>query len=153
MRYLKYNEEFTGMTDPNLIKLTDDLKNFANDSLAYLIDDGFSVSVGRKSYLVDLYNPIKGYLPEFSILKRKGEVDEYNTAKVEKFTWEEIKDDFIPFIEMCNEKYLFMNGAIFNTFGFHQVQIDDLINDNLTPTLLKDLVGIRFYIQGYKIRK
>jgi hypothetical protein len=153
MRYLKYNEEFTGMTDPNLIKLVNDLKNFANDSLAYLIDDGFSVSVGRKSYLVDLYNPIKGYLPEFSILKRKGEVDEYNTAKVEKFTWEEIKDDFIPFIEMCNEKYLFMNGAIFNTFGFHQVQIDDLINDNLTPTLLKDLVGIRFYIQGYKIRK
>lgn len=148
MRYLKYNEEFTGMTDPNLIKLVDDLKNFANDSLAYLIDEGFSISVGRKSY-----NPIKGYLPEFSIVKRKGEVDEYNTAKVEKFTWEEIKDDFIPFIEMCNEKYLFMNGAIFNTFGFHQVQIDDLINDNLTPTLLKDLVNIRFYVQGYKIRK
>jgi len=148
MRYLKYNEEFTGITDPNLIKLVDDLKSFANDSLAYLIDDGFSISVGRKSY-----NPIKGYLPEFSILKRKGEVDEYNTAKVEKFTWEEIKDDFIPFIEMCNEKYLFMNVAIFNTFGFHQVQIDDLINDNLNPTLLKDIVGIRFYIQGYKIRK
>lgn len=151
MRYLKYNEEFTGITDPNLIKLVDDLKSFANDSLAYLIDDGFSISVGRKSYLPYFFNHLG--LPEFSILKRKGEVDEYNTAKVEKFTWEEIKDDFIPFIEMCNEKYLFMNVAIFNTFGFHQVQIDDLINDNLNPTLLKDIVGIRFYIQGYKIRK
>ena len=151
MRYLKYNEEFTGMTDPNLIELVSNIKKLADESLAYLHDDGFSISVRRSSYC-----PTFGYLPEFTIEKRKEKFNEYtNSCRNTKvnFTWEEIKDDFIPFIEMCNEKYLFMNVAIFNTFGFHQVQIDDLINDNLNPTLLKDIVGIRFYIQGYKIRK
>jgi hypothetical protein len=146
MRYLrKYNEEFTGMTDPNLIELTNNLKKLADECLAYLHDEGFSVSVGRKSY-----NPIKGYLPEFSILKRKGEVDEYNTTNVEKFTWEEIKDDFIPFIEMCNERYLFINGVIFKSFGFHQFEVEDVINDDVSGILDKSLVSIRFVIENYK---
>lgn len=146
MRYLKYNEEFTGMTDPNLIELVGHIKKLADESLAYLHDDGFSISVRRSSY-----GPTFGYLPEFSIVKRKEKFNEY-TTKV-NFTWEEIKDDFIPFIEMCSEKYIFINGVIFNTFGFHQVQIDDLITDNLPHKLLKDLVSISFYIQGYKIRE
>ena len=147
MRYLrKYNEEFTGMTDPNLIKLVDDLKKLADDCLAYLYDDGFSVSVGRKSY-----GPTKGYLPEFSILKKKGEVDEYNTINVERFTWDEIKDDFIPFLELCKDKYLFINEVIFNAFGPHKVPVDHLINDNLSIKMTdfgKRLVSISFFIEN-----
>ena len=131
MRYLKYNEEFSGINDPDLIKLVDDINKLANECLVYLIDDGFSVSVGRKSY-----NPIKGYLPEFSILKKKGEVDEYNTVKVEKFTWEEIKYDFIPFLEMCNDRFTIFNIKI-NGFGNYKVDVNDLISEKSDCPALK----------------
>ena len=144
MRYLKYNEEFSGITDPNLIKLTDDLKKLADDCLVYLYDEGFSVSVSRKSY-----GPTKGYLPEFSILKKKGEVNGF--IKVEKFTWDEIKDDFIPFLELCKDKYLFINEVIFNVFGPHKVPVDHLINDNLSIKMTdfgKRLGSISFFIEN-----
>ncbi len=53
MRYLKYNEEFKEMTDPDLLKLVDDIRKLANECLTYLIDDGFSVSVGKKPFKVN----------------------------------------------------------------------------------------------------
>ena len=123
MRYLKYNEEFKEMTDPDLLKLVDDINKLANECLAYLIDDGFSVSVGRKPFTTW---PVNNYLPEFLFCK-KG-ITEYNQFIVEKFTWEEVKDDFIPFLEMCNDKFAVFNIKI-KGFGNYQVDVNDLISE------------------------
>jgi hypothetical protein len=131
MRYLKYNEEFTGMTDPDLMKLQNEFRDFANDCLAYLVDDGFSVSVGKKPFTTW---PVNIYLPEFFFCK-KG-VTEYNQFIVEKFSWEEIKDDFIPFLEMCNDRFKVFNIKI-NGFGNYQVNVNDLISEKSDCPALK----------------
>ena len=131
MRYLKYNEEFKEMNDPDLIKLVDDINKLANECLAYLIDDGFSVSVGKKPFTTW---PVNNYLPEFFFCK-KG-ITEYNQFVVEKFTWEEIKDDFIPFLEMCNDRFTVFNIRI-NGFGNYKVDINDLISEKSDCPALK----------------
>ena len=126
MRYLrKYNENFTDITDPDLLKLVDDIRKLANECLAYLIDEGFSISVGKKPFTTW---PVNNYLPEFFFCKKKGITDEYNQFIVEKFTWEEIKDDFIPFLEMCNDKFVVFNIKI-KGFGNYQVDVNDLISE------------------------
>lgn len=147
MRYLKYNEEFNEITDPDLAELVNEIKKLADDCLAYLYDEGFSVSVGKKSY-ESFSSNIKNYLPEFYMVKKRGEVDEYHTSMVEKFTWEEIKDDFIPFLELCNDKYLITN-VIFNSDGFHRIEVDELINDK-TEKRLDKIVVVKFAVDVKK---
>lgn len=146
MRYLKYNEEFKEMTDPDLLKLVDDIRKLANECLAYLIDDGFSVSVGKKPFKVN--NELGWcYLPEFFFCKKVGEVDEYNTMTVEKFNWEEIKDDFIPFLEICNERFL-LYRVLITTSNFHKVDVSDLINEVDIPLLKNRISNISFFIEN-----
>ena len=156
MRYLKYNEEFTGMTDPDLIELVDDIKKLANDCLAYLIDDGFSVSVDKKPFTTW---PVKNYLPGFFFCKRVEISDEYNQFVVEKFTWEEIKYDFIPFLEMCNDMFTVLNIDI-RGFGNYKVDVNDLINEKSDCPALKTnkstlnshkINSISFFIENKKL--
>jgi hypothetical protein len=132
MRYLKYNEEFKKMNDPDLNQLYDDINKLANECLAYLIDDGFSVSVGKKPFTT---LPVNNFLPEFFFYK-KGIVLNSNQFIVEKFTWEEIKDDFIPFLEMCNDRFTVFNIKI-NGFGNYQVNVNDLISEKSDCPALK----------------
>jgi len=155
MRYLKYNEEFNKITDPDLIELVDEIKKLADDCLPYLIDDGFSVSVGKKPFTTW---PTNDYLPEFFFCK-KGEIsDEYNQFVVEKFTWEEIKYDFIPFLEMCNDIFKIKYNEInIKGFGNYKVNVNDLINENSDCPALRTnkstlkahrINSISFYIEN-----
>ena len=88
MRYIKLFEAFE-----------DDLLEFTQDHLAYLMDDGFEIST------VDSSNNYAGLCTKISIVKRSG------------FTWEEIVDRFSPFIYMLNKDYRILEIVFYQNGG------------------------------------
>jgi hypothetical protein len=123
MKYLKkYNESVDNKDSKEL------LTKISNECLAYLLDDGYQL---RFSYS-DLcwYNGI-----DFRI----------NKPEFERFTWKDIKDDFIPFIEIINDKFKILdqitNNEItkvsqpfifYTSTGTYTVSLDNLINDKIS---------------------
>ncbi len=85
MRYLRLFNESNDTFE-------DELQEFCDNNLAYLIDMGFKIIVtnyyddlNERSYEVKLYRAKKGCY--------------------QRYSWEEINDDFIPFLTILNEKY------------------------------------------------
>lgn len=119
MRYLrKFNES-----------ITDDLQSFCNDNLAYLIDEGFRVKVDRTENNQVKIEIHKFYFPNWT-----------------KFTWDDVKDDVIPFLDILRDKYSFFEDIKFvsedqyyNYFNL-EYKYDDVIDDSFT--LNKDLDSI-----------
>lgn len=100
MRYIKLFEGFE-----------DELLEFTQVHLAYLIDDGFEIN---QPYLTGLNYNTHNYFSErkkMSIVKRSG------------FTWEEITDRFSPFIYMLNKEYSILE-IVFHQSGGRQYQYD-----------------------------
>jgi hypothetical protein len=93
MRYIKLFEGFK-----------DNVLEFTEDHLAYLMDDGFEIST------YDSHN-YGGGCTKIAIVKRSG------------FTWEEIEDKFSPFIYMLNKQYRILE-IVFHQNGGRQQQYD-----------------------------
>ena len=97
MRYLKTFES---------VDLEKDLKDFCETYLAYLLDnDDFRLSViwqghGYMGRAKDCYN--------INLCK----LDDYSSAA--GFTWNEVKDSYIPFIHMLNKEYKIMSNEDLN---------------------------------------
>ncbi len=87
MKYLKkFNESNSNKVE--------EIKKFCNENLAYLIDAGFYLMYSTSSSFGDKQ---KGILPEkcsISLHKHSGFMK-----------WDEIADDFIPFLQILNNKY------------------------------------------------
>ena len=92
MRYLKrFNES---------VDLENDLKDFCETYLAYLLDGDFELSViwqgrGYMGPEKDCYN--------INLCK----LDDYSSAT--GFTWKEVKDSYIPFLHMLDKQYEIMD--------------------------------------------
>jgi hypothetical protein len=117
MRYLrKFNES-----------ITDDLQSFCNDNLAYLIDEGFRVKVDRTENNQVKIEIHKFYFPNWT-----------------KFTWDDVKDDVIPFLDILRDKYSFFEDIKFvsedqfvTSWGYYnyfnlEYKYDDVIDDSFT---------------------
>jgi hypothetical protein len=128
---------------------TEELKDFCENSLAYLLDDGYNVSVYKypmKNYaIVSL-----GLLFENSI-----------TFDWKRFYWDDIKDSFIPFLQLLSRRYellaynnsspvQFHQQVCFNTTGgFKYLSLDQVINDE-TGLALIEIHGINIKILDKK---
>ena len=93
MRYLKsFNEsksrKFGFMAKPEEGEL-DELKDFCETNLVYLVDEDFVVEVSNDYTHKNFH---------ISILKEG--------SKYKGFTWEEVKDYFIPFLTHLSRKYV-----------------------------------------------
>ena len=97
MRYLKRFES----AKENLVFWFSDLINLTENSLVYLLDDGFELEYeDQKGCMyknfdnltehiwVDLYGPVEGE-------------DQFNRT----YTWSEIKDYYIPFTQLLKNRY------------------------------------------------
>jgi len=111
MRYLrKFNESTDGGFS--------DFKKFCEYSLAYLIDDGFRVKVDAED-------------DTLSILIHK-----FSFPNWTNFTWDDVKDDVIPLLEVLKEKYYFNENISFigedlNYNNFYlSYKYDNILNDN-----------------------
>ena len=91
MKYLKlFKESFTGNS-------VEELKDFCETHLAYLIDDGFKVKVYKNTdnYCVLIIYKIKSYADNINRA--------YDTTY--KFSWNSVKDYFIPFFNQLDKNY------------------------------------------------
>ena len=125
MKYLKkYNESADNKDSKEL------LTKISNECLAYLLDDGYQLHFSYSDLVGCWYNGI-----DFRI----------NKPEFERFTWKDIKDDFIPFIEMVNDKFKILdkitNNEItkvsqpfifYTSTGTYTLSLDNLINDKIS---------------------
>jgi hypothetical protein len=100
MRYIKLFEGFK-----------EDVLEFTEDHLAYLMDDGFEITTYGS------HNYGGGGCTKIAIVKRSGSMSQWN------FTWEEIEDKFSPFIYMLNKQYRILE-IVFHQNGGRQYQYD-----------------------------
>jgi len=139
MRYLKrFNE---GIFDKKDLLL--DVDGLAKDCLAYLIDAGFTPSVyyhtpSKPDNGVDFYL-FKGDNPRVS------------------YKWEDIKDDFIPFLELVKQRFIILNeyGKVIyirTTDGNYTLTIKDILDDNVGLIVDSEIKGIEFELKGHKFR-
>ena len=136
MKYLKrYNEELDRESDPSFfLKLKKDFKDLSNECLAFLLDEGFSISI-----------EIGSYKPDFMLLNNNTTI----------FKWNNIKNDFIPFIEMVMNKFKILNEFsqpiyIITTEGNYTMSINDVIHDHMGIINDREIKGIQFKISDYK---
>jgi hypothetical protein len=125
MKHLKnFNES-------NLSKVN--LNHFCQINLAYLIDDGFKIKIKKNNFSNENRLDI--------------DIKKYINGKKVIFTYNEIKDDFIPFLYNLNNNYNiccinfwhnkdFTNYSFFNRRGYQQSDqtIEDLIEDKISST-------------------
>jgi hypothetical protein len=113
----------------------DELKEFCETSLAYLLDDGYNVSLsirdqvkypGVNHIVVSLGLPKENYVA----------LRPYDGYR--NFFWDDVKDYYIPFIQMLQRRYellAYLDDSAyvylqFNTIsGFRYLSLDAVIND------------------------
>jgi hypothetical protein len=129
----------------------DELKEFCENCLAYLLDEGFELELvdryGRESndssYEIDSdYSWIDLYGPW-------GEPDVHGEQTKASFSWNEVKDYYIPFIQLLKTRYVLVDsegeagdledlvyfkiaeGADVDV-AFRNFTIEDVIDDKIT---------------------
>ena len=143
MRYLKrFNE---GIFDKKDLLL--DVDMLAKDCLAYLIDAGFTPAV----YYHTPSNPDNGV--DFYLFKG----DNTSTFQRVNFKWEDIKDDFIPFLELVQERFIIHNeyGKVIDiktSYHNYRLTIKDILDDNVGLIVDSEIKGIEFELKGHKFR-
>ena len=112
MKHLKrYNESLT----PDGI---DDLKEFCEMNLVYLMDEDFIVDIDSR-------------------FGTTGNVS-FNLKRELGFTWNEISDHFIPFLQRLSNKYVIIDRIMISFQGTgtrDTLPVESLINDNIGTVL------------------
>jgi hypothetical protein len=116
MRYIKLFEGW----------LEDDLLEFTQDRLAYLIDDGFEIST------YDSHN-YGGGCTKIAIVKRSG------------FTWEEIVDRFSPYVYMLNKEYNILEIVFYQNGRQYQYDTRKDIEELVSGEADQWLIYNKFY--------
>ena len=133
MRHLKRFNESLGKV------FKDELKDFCETNLAYLLDDDVRVHV----------DSLNGIVVRIVFDQTK--------------TWDEVKDQIIPFLIRLNNKYeidkffskkeikVFIDYDMGSGEDFYSVK--DLINDKTDFYTGEKLLGLLFNVEGYKQEK
>lgn len=108
MRHLKrFNESINNSLE--------EVKKFCNSNLAFLIDAGFKVEV------FDYTNS-----PITIVLSKATDPREKNKL----YKWNDVKYDFIPFIELLSTKSTFCDVTFVTRTDKYEMPIEDIIEDN-----------------------
>lgn len=109
-----------------------ELKSFTEDCLAYLMDEGLNVEV-EKSVEIHAFRQ-EGY-----------DISLFNSTR--EFTWNQIKDYYIPFIQLLSNRYEIINmtgdytvkiGA--NYSGYYYYTYEDIVNDRVGVTRFNSIM-------------
>lgn len=121
MRYLKkFNETLTSNVD--------ELREYSESYLAYLLDDGFELNFSTAG---DYSNTTIQFTKTSSF--------------VGKFNWNDIKDIFIPYMTILNDNYDIRENLEFDLYGENSFNIffinkNDILNDNI-ENVTEDILG------------
>jgi hypothetical protein len=130
--------------------LVEDLQDFCETSLAYLLDDGYDISVTLRD---KVKFPDKQHLLVTLGLNGIGEdlwLQDYNL-----FSWNDVKDYYIPFIQMLVRRYELLDypagDFAFNTErGIFYVPLEYIINDQVSQVFDCRIWGINLKILDNK---
>lgn len=105
MKHLKrYNESI----DEN------ELKDFCEINLVYLLDDGFEIMISGNNFSGGSFKSIKITNPR--------SLDDRQDGTVNYFKWDDVKDHFIPFLtRLLNEYSIYGNFIIPDGLLFHYI--------------------------------
>jgi hypothetical protein len=133
----------------------EELQDFCETYLAYLLDSDFSIEyLGRKSHAMN-YKEAPGNkdLDDSEIISlKKG----YRTDNMVigdpslMFSWDEIKDHFIPFIHMLSKQYTITNCKLWNLNRKFNMDKDDrffIDYDYNLSQILEDKVSLEEVVQ------
>jgi hypothetical protein len=143
----------------------DELKEFSESCLAYLLDEDFELELvdryGREPndpsydedteyFWIDLYGPW-------------GDPDRYGDQTKAGFSWDQIKDYYIPFLKLISARYVLVDdersykgdlvyfkiseGADLDV-AFKEFKLDDVIDDKIT---LASALSISIKVSSKKI--
>jgi len=136
MKHLFY---FNESKEPEQSKI---LNNFCLNYLAYLLDDGFKINVVTRHYNPSDPSSYNSTLSDSEYrISIKNSYASFGTRN-KKFTWDSVKDEVVPFLEILNEKYKINNIKIFTpkdkTSSKHFpdiIEYNDIISEEFTfPT-------------------
>ena len=147
MRYLKkYNEGIS----------SEDLQEFCESSLAYLIDVGFSITIFAHGSTDFWISHLHSTLPKghFTIWLKKN-----NGIKQDFFKWDDVKDYYIPFIQLLSNRYViggFSTGLSGQTssasnirFRYRKKEDYSFVNINKDFSYIKVINDDVFDSEGY----
>ena len=129
--------------DESLQPVEVELKDFCEMSLAYLLDDGYNVSLSIRD---QVKYPVKNH-----VIVSLGLLDENGYLL---FKWNDVKDYYIPFLQMLVRRYELLSSyftdtdyVCFNTqMGFRYLSLDQVINDRVDLEVGCRLWGINLKI-------
>jgi hypothetical protein len=139
----------------------EELQDFCDTYLAYLLDSDFSIEyLGRKSHAMN-YKEAPGNKDlddsEIISLKKGHRTDSVAIGDPSLiFSWDEIKDHFIPFIYMLSKQYTITNCKLWNLNRKFNMDKDDRFfidyDYNLSHILedkvsLEELTQINIYLK------
>jgi hypothetical protein len=128
MKHLrKYNESIT----------IEDVELFVRNNLAYLLDDGYKLLFHEK-----IGHPNFTKFIQISIGHTYTRKIDDNIGDFKYFRWEDIKDDFIPFIEVLNDKYKVGNIIFYRMFLDPSKKNEPLHQQKYTSFLYKKISDI-----------
>jgi hypothetical protein len=117
----------------------EELQDFCDTYLAYLLDEGYSIEaseIGFDEYLLVLRNEITTNVP----------IDSRELL----FTWEEVKDQFIPFLHMLSKQYTITRSIKFwvpNKKFDRGTERPFIDYDYNLPMVLEDRVSLEEVVQ------
>ena len=130
MKYLKsFNES---LDDYEYYEFRDDITNFAEERLVSLLDEGFRLKI---------YDAVsKNVAIGFTIwLCKSDRIDN-------SFKWDDIKDDYIPFLQLISNKYKLLEFSTdvvrFNLGSNYNINMKDLsLQDVIDDNVFQNYVG------------
>lgn len=121
MRYLK---KFNEAIEP------DEIKDFCEMYLAYLLDDGYALTFNES-----------GRVTQINFLKPRTDIEHIG---IDWMNWDQIKDSFIPFLKMLDKQYDIKDNFIFFQIrGAAQVKMifQDVIDDKVKEKIFSVTKG------------
>lgn len=103
-----------------------ELREFCEMYLAYLIDEGFEVNISKeREDSITYYWKVK-------IFKLESKDLSYSRMEYDKFKWNSVKDHFIPFFKILDDKYIIKKNYAY-TVALQMVNGSKLwaTNDNI----------------------
>lgn len=137
---MKHLKRFNERLQPDEV---DELKDFCETSLAYLVDEGFDISCDLDKYL------------QLSLPGKSPFLFRYGSAK-DPFNWNDIKDHFIPFLQLLSRRYELKQFGdrpsdyvvLFQGDRNKYATVEQVINDDLPTEVYHDLWSIVLKIKN-----
>lgn len=128
MRWIK---KFEASGSSPSLRVRDELKEFCDINLAYLMDDDYHVMITRRDSLpYDSEYHKRGYIIHFY---------KWVGGKTDFFEFSEVEDHFIPFIQRLSKEYTIIECMV-DYFAVGKsstrLSVDQVINGGIEPNTL-----------------